>query len=198
MGISEEAERRIVEKKRTMDQFILDPNIFVKDFPLDPWTPFLKTNNFVQQTISRILAYSPDEEKWVRLKVDEDGRLITTAEVTAPSNITLAGRLYEKWTIADGVSLPAGGTLTHEGINVNDYSGITVLVSSTGNSTVYIQVSDDNTNWYDVKSPADADRIYNCNNEKIAIPLNLYAVYMRVVVYASTDSTLTIKVIAQV
>jgi len=198
MTISKEAERLISLKKKTMDQAILDPNIFVKDFPLDPWTPYLKTNNFVQQTISRILGYSETEQKWVRIKIDDEGRLITTGEVEAPGAVTLEGRKYKEWTIADGVDLAAGGTLTHTGIDVNDYSGVSILVSSTGNSTVYVQISDDNMNWYDVKSPADSDRAWNCNNEKIAIPLNLYAHYMRVVIYASTASTVTVKVIAQV
>jgi len=198
MTISKEAEARISEKKKTFDQLVLDPNIFVKDFPLDPWTPYLKTNNFVQQTISRILGYSDTEEKWVRIKIDSEGRLITTAEVTAPAVQTLGGRLYKEWTIAEDVSVSAGGTLTHTGIDVNDYSGISVLVSSTGNCTVYIQVSDDNTNWYDIKSLSDGDRAWNCNNEKIAIPMNPYAHYMRIVVYATTASTVTVKVIAQV
>lgn len=198
MSISSEAERRLKEKKKTFDQYILDPNIFVKDFPLDPWTQFLKTNNFVQQTISRLLGYSDTEQKWIRVKMDSSGRLITTAEVTAPANQTLVGRSYKEWVITTGTSVAAGGTLTHAGIDVNDYSRVTVLVSSSGNSTVYIQASDDNTNWYDPKTVADADITHNCNAEKIAINVPVYAHYLRVVVYATTDSTVALTIIAQV
>lgn len=76
MTISRETERRILEKKRTFDQSILSENIYIKDFPLDPWTPFLKTNNFVQQGINRLLAFDLAEKKWVRIRADSEGKLI--------------------------------------------------------------------------------------------------------------------------
>lgn len=198
MGITEGGLVEIERKKKTVDQSILDPNIFIKDFPLEPWTPYLVTNRFVQQGISRCLAFSETESKWVRMKVDSEGRLITTAEVAAPTVVILQGRKYGEFVVADAVSVAAGGTLTHTGVDVNDYAKKTVLVSTTANCTVYVQVSDDNTNFYNIKTAADGDLSWNCNNEKIAIQIDHYAHYMRIVIYATVASTVTGIIMCQV
>jgi len=121
----------------------------------------------------------------------------TSGNLTAPQ-VSLKDRECVDYTICENVSLASGNVLTHTGIDISSYSGITILVSSSGDVNVYPQISDDNTNWYDVKSVADGDRVYNCNAEKIAVPMNLYAHYFRIVIYANTDSTVTAKVIAQV
>ena len=116
----------------------------------------------------------------------------------AAPQVSLRDRELADFTIFEDVSLSAGSILTHTGIDVSSYSRITVLISSSGNVDIYPQVSDDNTNWYDIKSEADADLVYNCNAEKIAIPINLNAHYFRIVIYANSDSVVTAKVCAQV
>jgi len=121
----------------------------------------------------------------------------TSGNLAAPQ-VSLRDRESVDFAIFEDVSLAAGNILTHTGIDVSSYSGISILVSSSGNVDVYPQISDDNTNWYDVKSGTDADRVYNCNAEKIAVPMNLYAHYFRIVIYANTDSTVTAKISAQV
>lgn len=211
MGISDEARRRIEEKKKTFDQRILDPNIFVKDFPLDPWSAYPKTNNFIQQSIARSLGYSPDEGKWVRLQVDEDGKL----EV---SGITLGTEMRNYWydgtdwvtwqglanqapyvmlktreaanvIVIPDIAIGAGQDCTHTAVDISGYRSMMFHVSSSANSTVYLQFSDDGTNWYDLKSVADDNRTWNCNVEKICVHGDVASRYMRVWIHATTAST---------
>lgn len=197
MGITAEGLRRIKEKAKTFDQAILDPNIFIKDFPLDPWSAYPKTNNFIQQGITRALGYSPDEEKWVRLRVDSDGRLYTTSEVTALQNVNLYARRYKDVVIADSVPVAAGELLVHSGVDINDYSKVTTLVASTKACVIYPQVSNDNVNFYDVKAADDTTRTFACNNEKIAFQLEVHGHYYRVVITTAVANTIDLAVSCQ-
>lgn len=103
----------------------------------------------------------------------------------------LTGRDCDTFKVFDEVSITTGTTLTHTGIEIFDYQEVSFSISSTGNVTVYVQFSDDNVNWYDLKSLDDADRSWNCNAEKIFVTGTVAARYMRLVVYASSDSTVT-------
>lgn len=98
--------------------------------------------------------------------------------------------------VIDSQNIAAGGTITHEGENVEKYSKITALVSTDQDCTVYVQLSDDNTNFYDIKTEADGDLSWNCNNEKIAIPLSDYtAKYLRLVIKNNSGSTATVTAV---
>ncbi|MHC1610038.1 MAG: hypothetical protein ACXQTW_00270 [Candidatus Methanospirareceae archaeon] len=90
------------------------------------------------------------------------------------------------------MSLPASGLLTHDGVDVWGHCCIAFLVSTDQNCTIYMQGSDDNVNWYDFKSATDSDRSWNCNNEKIWVPINICAHYVRLVVYNAAASTATV------
>ncbi|RLI92002.1 MAG: hypothetical protein DRO95_03175 [Candidatus Altiarchaeales archaeon] len=99
--------------------------------------------------------------------------------------------------VINSVSVAAGGVVTHSGFNVTGFKDIEVMVSSTGNVTVYPQVSYDNSTWYDIKAEDDSDLAYNCNNENIAFAVNHHAKYFRVVIYATSTSTVTVELYAQ-
>jgi len=201
-------------QRRTQDQLVLDPNIFLKDFPVDPWSSTQWTNNFIQQGINRCLGYSSDDSKWVRLNVDEDGKLevsgITTLEAAqikwyngsswvnfaglagAAPYVAVHSRDAADYNVFDAVVVPALGTIAHTGIDSSGYASMTFYVSSTGASTVYLQFSDDNVNWYDMKSVADDTRSWSCSSEKIAVHGDIATHYVRIVVYNTAGANNTI------
>jgi len=214
MGITQGGLAEVEKKKKTIDQSILDPNIFITDFPLDPWTPYLVTNRFIQQGINRMLGFNPTTKKWVRLNVDDEGKLevatITTVQNkfyngTDWENITgltgvgpytvLRDRDFEDITLANAVLLDALGTFVSEGQDVSAYARKTIQVSATQACTVYYQTSNDNVTWFDPKTVADADISFNCNNEAIAISLSDAMHYLRVVVYNTAAAAATISVV---
>lgn len=85
-----------------------------------------------------------------------------------------------------------GVAATHEGVDVSDYQGMTVYLSSNVSVTLYVQFSSDNVNWYDLKAQDDTNRSWNCNNEKICVAGDIVARYVRLVVYNASGSTATI------
>ena len=105
----------------------------------------------------------------------------------------ITGSEYKDFVVMDSVSVDAGAVVTHTGIDVSRFKKITVLVSTTDDFTVYVQVSDDNTNWYDIKTDADGDLSWNCNNEKIAFKVEHFSKYMRVVAKNNAASAATIS-----
>jgi hypothetical protein len=216
MGITAGGLAEIEKKKKTVDQTILDPNIFIKEFPLDPWTPYLVTNRFVQQGINRILGYNPTEKKWVRLQVNDEGKLEVATITTVQNKFyngtdwenlpglagvgpysVLRDREFEDVTLASAESLNALGTFVSAEVDVSGYARKTVLVSTTQNCTVYYQISHDAVTWFDPKTQADGDIAFNCNNEAIAIAINDCAHYIRVVVYNASASAATITVVLE-
>jgi len=104
----------------------------------------------------------------------------------------ITGSEYKDYVVMNSVSVDAGAIVTHTGIDVSRFKKITVLVSTTDDFTIYVQVSDDNSNWYDIKTDADGDISYNCNNEKIAFKVEHFSKYMRVVAKNNAASAATI------
>jgi len=216
MGITPGALAEIEKKKKTVEQIILDPNIFIKDFPVDPWTPYIHTNNFIQQGVNRLLGYDSAEGRWRRLACSTDGWLLGvnlikgyylntepdafTSDVVSDIRVNSrkilmvdhADHEMDQYMVFDAVSVPGTSLVVHEGIDVSGYHKISVLVSTTQNCTVYIQGSDDNTNFYDLKSDADADLTWNCNNEKIWFRVLPATRYFRVAVYNSVAVAATV------
>lgn len=191
MAITTGAESRIKEKYTTRDQKILYPNIYIKDFPLEPSGLFLKTNNFVQQGLNRILGYNEDEKSWFKLRAGSDGGLILSRDTGTSGAVFLTEREAKDVTVFDAISVGAFEIISHVAEDISGYSRVTVLISSTGNITLYFQLSDDKVNWYDVKTFPDTDLSFNCSNEKTAIQLVPVGHYFRVVAYATTASTIT-------
>lgn len=214
MGISEGARRVIDEKKKTIDQLVLDPNVQIKDFPVDPWTPYMKTNNFIQQGVNRILGFSAEDGKWVRLNVNTDGKLevagISSANMQAEFNgtfvpwkgltsgsggVDITGHDTAVTKVLDAVSIPSAGAASHFGLDITNHDHTSYLVSTTTDCIIFLQGSDDNVNWYEHKSAADVDRTWNCNNEKIWFS-DVHAMrFVRLVIQNLGGSTSTVTVV---
>lgn len=192
MVLTSGAKRLIEEKYTTRDQKILWQNIYIKDFPLDPPGLFLKTNNFVQQGLNRILGYNEDDEKWYRLRAGSDGGLLLSRDLTTAGAIFLTERQAADIKLIDGYSVGASELITHAGEDVSGYSKLALFISSTENVTIYVQGSDDNLNWFDYKRVHDTNTTWNCDGEKIWFLLDSVAHYIRVLVYATAASTVSV------
>jgi len=86
--------------------------------------------------------------------------------------------------IADAVVVPQGGSLTSTAINVDGYKDFTFFVTASLAATVYVQASQDGTNWYDITTTAGAALTYGVTAaQKNAIPLpSIRAFYLRLTV----------------
>jgi len=101
--VPEEYRRKFEEPKRNVEQLLQDSSVFIKDMRIEPYTPLLRTNNFLQNTLSRLLGYSPTERKMIKLKCDEEGRLAVYEEPAG----SLENRIYFfglKTDLANGAS----------------------------------------------------------------------------------------------
>jgi len=109
----------------------------------------------------------------------------------------IAGTEYKDFVVMDSVSVDAGAVVTHTGIDISKLRTVTMLISTTGNCAVYIQFSDDNSNWYDLCDAAGTPYEYNVNNVKKAIGINDFAHYMRIVVKNNDSSSVTVKCVIE-
>jgi len=73
------------ELKKIVEQLFIDPETLATDFPTQPFHPIYITNNFVQQTLSRLLAYNRTSKRWYPLLVDDQGRLVISSIATGVS-----------------------------------------------------------------------------------------------------------------
>ena len=209
----------LAEKQQIFKQFIQKESMAVDDLPLDPRIDAYVTNNFLQGTLARLLAFDDTKKKYVVVKVDSSGNLKVTASVTnniygnrggvaqAISANSLGGLFVHQSgrdltvdTVMDAVSIPAGGSATHDGIDMQHAAAMTVLVSTNNNTTIRPQISDDNTNWYDIVNEADTLITFAVNNVKKALRLSSAAKYLRLFATnnAAVNVNVTIKVLGQV
>lgn len=87
----------------------------------------------------------------------------------------------EELVVMDAVSVPSGNVGTHNGVDISGYDKVSLNVKTTGAATVYYQLSDDNVNWYDPVTVADAAISYAVNNISRNIPVDRNGKYLRVV-----------------
>lgn len=67
----------IEDYKKLTEQFIVDPSVKITNLAIEPWTPYWRTNNFIQNSFSRLLAYDKTAAEWERLLTDGSGRLFS-------------------------------------------------------------------------------------------------------------------------
>jgi len=202
MTLTDSQLREIQLKAKLTDQIIQSENILIKDFPVIPWTPYYKTNNFIQGTFSRMFGFSTEESKWIRMLVNKEGGLLFSGEFLTSEPlaftksqfgtlridtvrrllINLAARDSAEFTLFDGVVIANNETATHAGINVSDFLSKIFLLSADGAVTCRVQVSNDNVNFYDYYNTAQSLITFTGANEKRAFPFNDYMKYMRILI----------------
>jgi len=114
------------------------------------------------------------------------------AEGYSTFNVGITDRSAATWEILDGESVDSGATVTHVEIDVTDYGAYTALVSTDQQCTIYVQFSQNGTDWYDLTDSAGTSLEYTVDNEKKAIGINDVTTYVRIVIYNESDSTATV------
>lgn len=195
MGISPEAQRWTDEKKRLTDQLFINPDIETSGFPVNPYTPYYRTNNFVQQTLSRIFGYRTDDEKWYPLNVDSLGKLQVSTVATIGASIFLRNREAKDVTIFTDRVLSDLTAATHDGVDFSGYSSKLIMVKSTGAVTVYPQASNDKTTWYDLVDSSGNALSVTVNRVTKAIEWTEPAHYFRCVVVNTSGAAVTVSML---
>ena len=191
----------LAEKQEIIKQFIEKESMNIADFPLAPRVDAYVTNNFLQGVIARLVAFDDTLKKFVVVKVDSVGNLKTTASVTnniygdlngvaqairANSLGALRfdpfGRTFDNFDVFLSEPHPIAALLASVGIDVSGYETLSLNVATTNTCTVTVQLSDDNVNWYEIKTAADADLSWACNNEKINFSIPNFSRFVRVLV----------------
>ena len=204
----------LAEKQEIIKQFIQKEGMSVDDLPLDPRIDAYVTNNFLQGTLSRLLAFDDTKKKYVVVKVDSSGNLKTTASVTnniygsrggtaqaISANllgglfIDPSGRDLTVDVVINSLSVAAGASVTHQGVDVAHAAKITGLVSSTVDTTVRPQLSDDNVNWYDLVDETDTLRTFAVNNQKRAFRIESGTKYLRLFITNNSAVAATITAV---
>jgi len=96
-------------------------------------------------------------------------------------------------TLFSDLSLSSYGIVTHDGVEISNYSRVSLLISTTGSCNVYVQFSDDNDNWYDWYDLNDEVITFTVNNVKKAYEIDLFTKYIRIVIYNSTATSVTVS-----
>ena len=80
------------ERKKLQDQGIVTPEVWVRDLHIEPSTPYFRTNNFIQNTLARLVGWYPRREDWRRLLCDAQGRLeVSTIQASYDNLDTQSG-----------------------------------------------------------------------------------------------------------
>lgn len=106
--------------------------------------------------------------------------------------MNIMGRNLTVFELIADYSLADNGLFTHSKIEVADAQLLTILVESSASVTVYPQVSDDGTSWYECKGEDDSDLTFNANDEKIAAYLRVAARYFRILIHNTSGGAATI------
>jgi len=182
---------------KNVQQRILSPSVLVRDIPHTPFVPYYYTNNFIQNTLSRLCAFDADSDRWVPLRVDQFGRMQLSVDVESAGAMKIADRESDRITLFDSQTVPNNSAITHAAVDVESTSAKTLLISSDVAVTVYVQFSDDGTNWYDWVDAAGSALTLSVNNESKAWAIDDYTRYIRIVVFnaSGTNATVTAKLL---
>lgn len=74
-NFSDTAKAHLQDLKKLQDQVIVTPEVWVREMHIEPATPYFRTNNFIQNTLARLVGWYPSQEDWRRIIIDAQGRL---------------------------------------------------------------------------------------------------------------------------
>jgi len=70
-----------------MAQKIQDSRFSRREIPLDPFISFETIEEIVKKTLAHLLGWNDAEKKWIKLRVDSSGRLLTAVPGLATSHV---------------------------------------------------------------------------------------------------------------
>lgn len=194
-------------KKKITDQYVIFNKFKVTGVPVTPNSDYFWTNNFIQRTLNILLGFNSANEEFQLIGVDKDNNLSikgSIASTTGAATGTLTylktdagGRLLinteenlkQDFVLIDNVTVADGGTAASTGVNVEKFTKKSLIVQTNRSMTVRVQGSDDDSNYFDWKTVADADITHNCSNEKILIEIPFTTTFFRVVVTNSAGAS---------
>lgn len=197
MGLTPEAQRRIEAQKRLQEQIFIEPELETDGFPTTPYSPWYRTNNFIQQGLNRLFGWNPTDKKWYPLYADKEGRLLVSPEETDGAQVLIKDRESVRHVVLNNVKVINLSLASHTAVDVSECSKKSVLISTTGSITAYFQASDDNTNFYTLTDTSGADISLAADNEKISFAVNDYCHYFRVIIYNNSGAEVTVTVVVE-
>lgn len=197
MTISPEAQQRINSRKQLTDQFIRDPEFLIPGLFVEPWTEFYRTNNFVQQTLGRMYGFHEGEKHWHPISIDDDHRIILSDQSTSGVQVLIKNRNFTDAVVIDNQSVPNAAAISHAALDISSFGRKSMLVSSDGPVTIYVQFSDDELNWYEWYDTSDNAVTFAVDNVKKCIEIIDVAHYMRIVITNSSGAAVNVTAVIE-
>lgn len=98
---SETARALLQEQKKLQDQIVVAPDVWVREMHIEPPTPYFRTNNFIQNTLSRLVGWYPTQEDWRRIIIDAQGRLeVSTIQASYDAQDVKSGNAPDAYAAA--------------------------------------------------------------------------------------------------
>lgn len=138
--LSESAKARLNQLKTLQDQFLVSPEVIIRDIHVQPYTPYFRTNNFIQNTFARLAGWYPTSEDWRRIIVDAQGRVeVSTIQASYDNSDSKAGNAPDAF----------GAAIAFDDVAKR----VDVFV---WNNDAYIKMSPDGAAWNDnIEIPAN-------------------------------------------
>lgn len=172
-------------QKTIRTQLLHKPSMYSPETWVSQWTPFFFTENKIGQTLAREMFWDNVNKRWLLSRCDSDGNLLVRQYDLTREAMDV--------TLIDTVALPGSGIVTHVGEDVSGYSRKELIVTTTGDATIYVQFSDDNSNWYSWYDVQDVVVTFTCSNEKKAWEIIDHTHYLRILIYNSGTSSITVS-----
>ena len=196
MVISPEVQRKLDEQKKLTEQIIRDPKFQLDSVHFDPYTPYLRSNNFVQQTASRIFGYNAEITKWFPISTDSLGRVILSSDPIDGAQIFLKDRNFQDAIVIDALVVATTEIVTHSAVDVSSLSRKSILVSSSGTVIMRVEFSHDSETWFQWYDTNDQEITFSIDNQNKSIEVIDVAHYMRVTITntSGVDSIVTVVI----
>ena len=180
--------------------------------PVDNHTPYFRTNNWVQRTISILLAYNSSKEEFQLLGVDDNNRIKVTGEIGSTDGastgtlkflrvdangrllISTEENLKESVELFDNIVIAASQTATHAGLDVSAHRKKTFYFKTTANTTINFQFSYDGNNWFDWVDAAGNPITITVNNTSKAFAVDDHTRFIRVFVENDSAAENTVNI----
>ena len=185
MPLNPSSQAVIDESYKTQDVKVLSDKTRVADFPTEPRLLHFKTNNFIQQGLSRLLAYDASHNHFQLLQCNAEGELIVGLSRIWRDRISL--------TVFPATSIPSPGGLVSAALPIDGLRDLQVFARASAALTLIPKFSNDGTNWHVARTAADAAVVFALTTEQRSFPLVGIAPYLSFDVANATGSPVVLS-----
>ena len=118
-----------------------------------------------------------------------------SGDPTNELKVSIAKRGYGSTVLIDAsTAIANNGYIATVAEDISEYSSVSIMVVTDGSLTVQYQLNDDgtDTDWFDPKNVSDTTLTWNCNNEKVAIPVDVAGNYIRIFISNSSGASVNV------